>query len=698
MSKIANFFKPRGVAIIGASADPQKLSNGILVNMLSYGYTGKIYPVNPKNDTILDLPCYPSITEVPDPVDMAVVILPSQYILPVIDDCGKRGIQSVVIISGGFKETGAQGLALENEVLKVAKKYEMRIVGPNCVGTVDLYSGLNCTFINGIPTKGGVAFISQSGAVIGAATDYLLGKGVGFSHFVSLGNEADITETDMIEYLGEDEHVSVIVGYVESIMQGPRFIQAARKVAKKKPIVLLKSGRSEAGARAVSSHTGSLAGSQEAYQAAFHQAGVIQVDEIKELYALASGFSNQPLPKGNRVAIVTNAGGGGALASDALEKAGLVLATFSPETVAAMRPKMNPASGLRNPVDMLGGASPAEYEIALEHVLADPNVDAVLPIIVPTSLVDTRAVAEEWVKAAQKTNKPMLCCLMGEASLGKAMDYLHDQRIPVFTFPEEAAATLGKMYAYAKLKASFTNQNASFTLPQSPDVANFLAAQNGSALGEHETRTILTHYQFPLISGGMAKNTNEALQIANEIGYPVVLKIVSPQILHKSDAGGIQLNLKDDTELREGLDSMQKRIHVNAPDAEIQGFLIEKMAPKGMEVIIGMKRDPNFGPLIMFGMGGIFVELFKDIAFGVAPLSDFDVNRMIESTKAGTLLKGYRGGDALDLQALKESILKLAALAINHPEILEIEINPMLILPEGQGALALDARAILEDA
>ena len=694
MSKISNFFKPKGVAIIGASANPEKLSHGILINMQSYGYEGKIYPVNPKSETIRDLTCYKSILDVPDPVDMAVVILPSKYILPVIEDCGKRGVQSVVIISGGFKETGAEGLALEQEVLKTAKTYGMRIVGPNCVGTVDLYSGLNCTFINGIPTQGGVAFLSQSGAVIGAATDYLLGKGVGFSNFVSLGNEADITETDMIEYFGSDDNVTVIAAYVESIMNGPRFIEAAKKVTPKKPIVLLKSGRSEAGARAVSSHTGSLAGSQEAYQAAFRQAGVLQVEEIKELYALADVLSNQPLPKGNRVAIVTNAGGGGALASDALEKAGLELATFAPETIEAMRPEMNPASGLKNPVDMLGGASPAEYEIALKHVLADPNVDAVLPIIVPTSLVDTKAVAEEWVKASKKTEKPMICCLMGEASLGEAMNYLHEQEMPVFTFPEDSAATLGMVYAYTQLRESIS-VTESIAIPVVSDAVDFIESQNTVALGENETRTILSAYDVPLVPGGFAKDASEAIKIAHQVGYPVVMKIVSPQILHKSDAGGIMLNLRNDEELGEAVKTMRKRISTNVPDAEISGFLIETMAPDGMEVIVGMKRDPNFGPLIMFGMGGIFVELFKDIAFGVAPLAASDVDHMISSTKAGTLLKGYRGGETLDITALKDTILKLSSISINHPEIAEIEINPLRVLPEGQGTLALDARAIL---
>lgn len=697
MTEIANFFKADGVAIIGASSNPNKLSHGILKNMLSYGYQGKIYPVNPKNESILDLPCYPAIGDVPDPVDLAVIILPSQYILSVLEDCGKRGIKSVIIISGGFKEVGHEGLAREQEALKIADKYGIRLLGPNCVGTMDLYTGLNTTFINGMPNKGGVAFLSQSGAVIGAAVDYLIHKGVGFSHFVSLGNEADITETDLIEYMAEDDNVKVIAIYAESIRFGPRFIASARATSGKKPIIILKSGRSEAGARAVSSHTGSLAGSQEAYQAAFAQAGVIQVDEIKDLYALASGFSSQPLPKGNRVAIVTNAGGGGALASDALEKAGLQLATFQQETIDSMRPKMNPASGLHNPVDMLGGASPIEYRIALEHVLSDPGVDAVIPIIVPTSLVDTRAVAEVWAEAARNTDKPVVCCLMGEASVTEAMECLYQENIPVFTFPEETASTLGKMWDYAKFHRQTQTEDA-FYLSVSQQVESYFKQQSSTTLGEHETRTVLDMYQIPLVPGGFAADPESAVSIAQQVGYPVVLKIVSPQILHKSDAGGIKLNLSSDQELRKAIEIMQLGITQNLPQAIIKGFLVEKMAPKGMEVIIGMKRDPNFGPLIMFGMGGIVVELFKDIAFGIAPLSPADVDRMIGSTKAGTLLKGYRGSASLDTEALKQAILKLSAIAVNHPEIQEIEINPLLVLPDGQGALALDARAILEDA
>ena len=695
MTRIANFFKPQGVAIIGASSNPQKLSHGILKNMLSYGYQGKIYPVNPKSETILDLPCYASISDVPDPVDLAVIILPSKFMPAVIEDCGKRRIKSAIIISGGFKEVGEEGKQLEARVLDIAQQYEMRLIGPNCVGTIDLHSGLNSTFINGLPDKGGVAFISQSGAVCGAAVDYLLDKGVGFSHFISLGNEADVTETNMIEYLAEDDNVNTIVIYAESIKNGTRFIEAARNTTAKKPIIILKSGRSEAGARAVSSHTGSLAGSLSAYQAAFKQAGVQQVENIQELYAFATGFSSQPLPKGNCIAIVTNAGGGAALTSDALDRFGLELANFNAETINNMQSAMNPAAQLSNPVDMLGGASPMEYKVALENILADPNVDAVIPIIVPTALVNPLDVAKVWVEAANSTDKPVICCLMGEASLADGMDYMHQHQVPVFTFPEQCATTLGAMYSYAKSLQDRNNQSP-YHAPINKQVTAYLSEQKKDTLGEHETRTILDAYNLPLIPGGFAKDSDEAIEIANKIGYPVAMKIVSPQILHKSDAGGIMLGIADDEALRSAVVAMRQAVTANVPEAKIEGFLIEKMAPKGMEVIVGMKRDPNFGPLVMFGMGGIFVELFKDIAFGVAPLTESDVNHMIAETKAGTLLNGYRGSERLDVESLKKTILCLSAIAINHPEIVEIEINPLLVLPEGQGTLALDARAILE--
>jgi len=696
MNPIDLFFTPNSVAIIGASSNPDKLSFGILRNLASYGYQGKVYPINPKAKEILDLTCYPSILDVPETVDLPVIVLPAQYILQVLKDCAEKGIRAVTIISGGFKEIGGEGISLELELLKVAHENNMRIIGPNCVGTVDLHSGLNTSFINGLPPKGSIAFISQSGAVCGGAVDYLIGKGIGFSHFVSLGNEADITETDMIEYFAGDPKVKAIIIYAESIRDGARFIEVTKKVTPRKPVILIKAGRSEAGARAVSSHTGSLAGSQAAYQAAYKQSGVIFADTLNELYSIASGFEAQPLPAGPNVVIITNAGGPAALASDALEAQRMTLANLTQSTIDEIRKHVNPAAQVQNPIDMLGGASPEEYKTALEIALKDPNVDAVTPILVPQSLVDSAAVAEVFGKASQLSEKPMIACLMGKASLTKAFDVLKKYNVPAFPFPETCATVLGKMYQYTQIQEQTSAPEVHFTGDQSK-VNQILSKHTNHALGEFETRPILQAYDIPVIPAQFAPTHDKALKIAEQIGYPLVMKIVSPNILHKSDSGGIALNLKNPDEVSTAYNNMLAAVKIHQPDAVIDGVLIQKMASGGQEVIIGMKRDPNFGPLMMFGLGGIYVELFKDIAFRVAPITKKDAFEMIEETSAGKLLKGIRGNQPSDIDAVVDSLLKLSQLAMDQPQILEIEINPFLVHEIGKGAFALDARAILKE-
>ena len=463
-----------------------------------------------------------------------------------------------------------------------------------------------------------------------------------------------------------------------------------------KPVILIKAGRSEAGARAVSSHTGSLAGSQAAYQAAYRQGGVIVADTLEELFSIASGFEAQPLPKGTRVAIVTNSGGPAALASDILEKQGMTLANLDQSTMGEIRKHVNPAAQVQNPIDMLGGASPEEYKTAIHAVLADPNVDAVIPILVPTSLVNSAEVAHVIGKATQATDKPVIACMMGKASLEKALDVLKQYKVPVFPFPETCALVLGKMYQYQQMQSA-PGQDDLPTTKVNTTVADILQTTKSITLGEHETRPILEAYGIPTVRAEFASTVEKAKQVAETIGYPVVMKIVSPDILHKSDSGGIALNLQTSADIAASYQEMIVTVSKNEPKAAIEGVLIEKMAQSGIEVIIGMKRDPNFGPLIMFGLGGIYVELFKDIAFSIAPLTRDDATYMIEATSAGKLLKGIRGNTAADIEAVTEAILSLSQIALNHPEIQEIEINPFLVYPQGKGALALDARAILKD-
>jgi len=699
---LQSFFSPKGVALIGASPVSTKLSYGILENMTRYNYQGRIYPVNPNYSEILNLVCYPDISKVPDPVELAVVILPANATPEILEACGKRGVKAVIIISGGFKEVGAEGALLEEKCLDIARQYEMRLIGPNCVGTMDLFSGLNTTFINGMPERGGIGFLSQSGAVCGGIVDYISGKGVGFSHFISLGNEADVTETDIIEYLGNDPHARVIAAYVEAIRDGRRFIDVASRVTRKKPVILLKAGRSEAGARAVSSHTGSLAGSYAAYQAAFRQSGVIEADSLSELFDIAVALDYQPLPGGNRTVILTNAGGPAALASDYLSRNGLVLDDLEPKTKEALRKVLMPAAQVANPVDMLGGASPQEYGMSLKTILEDGKVDAVVAVNVPTSLVNPVEIASAIGEAASHSPKPVVACMVGDKSIGEARRVFHQYHIPMAVFPENIGGVLGAMNQYANWRkteldksvrlADIDNQKAKDILSL---VKSDISRHSITGLGEAATRPLFQAYGIPVVGGDVARNEDEAIEIADHVGYPVAMKIVSPDILHKSDVGGIVLNLTNPSDVRETYQNLLGHIRQVKPDAKIEGVLIEKMAPKGSEVIIGMRRDPNFGPLMMFGFGGVFVELFKDVGFCVAPLSRQDALKMITQTKAGKMLGGLSGQKPMDIDAVVDCILRLSQLALDHEEISEVEVNPLLVLPEGKGALALDGRVII---
>jgi len=696
-SDLAPFFSPKGVAIIGASTNPRKLSHGILKNLSLYGFEGGIYPVNPGADQILGLKSFPDVSLVPDPVDLAVIVLPAPMTPKVLRDCGERGIKAVIIISGGFREIGENGLQLEQECSQIAAEYGMRLIGPNCVGTMDLHTGLNTTFIEGVPDKGAIGFLSQSGAVCGGVVDYIANKHIGFSHFASLGNELDVDETDMIAYFGEHPRVKVIAAYVEGIQDGQKFLEVASQVSKEKPIVLLKAGRSDAGARAVSSHTGSLAGAYTAYQAAFKQAGVIEVPDLASLFDVAWALSCQSLPEGNRVAIFTNAGGPAALASDSLAANGFTLANFVEEKQKQLAEKLNPSAQVSNPVDMLGGAEPEEFSHCLSMLLDDPGVDAFLPILVPQALVDPGDVARAIVENANKTQKTVLACMVGEKSLDEARMVLHQNKVPMTIFPEVPGQVLGAMARYKSWKDKLKSEAFSFSDINRSEVARALSWINKAALGEADTRPILDAYGMALVPGGFAEDFEQAAAIAGEIGYPVALKVVSEQILHKSDMGGIALNIDSDSALKNAIEAMKEKITAGAKDAIIDGYLVEKMAPKGLEVIVGMRRDPTFGPLMMFGLGGVYVELFKDVGFGVAPLSPEYAKEMIFSTKAGRLLQGFRGGPVYDLDVVVEVIGRLSQLSLDFPQVSEIEINPLLVLPEGEGGIVLDARIIMAD-
>ncbi|MEL7645728.1 MAG: acetate--CoA ligase family protein [Anaerolineaceae bacterium] len=696
-SSLTPFFKPQGVAILGASSKPNKLSYGILENLLKYNYQGGVYPVNPNADEILGVKVFPELARVPDPVDLAVIVLPVGKILDTMQECADLGIKAVIIITGGFREVGGEGAEIERKTLAFAREHGIRVVGPNCVGTMDMRSGLNATFIKGMPRPGPIAFISQSGAVCGGVVDLILESEIGFSHFASLGNEMDVSEADMLAYFGDDPDVGVIAVYLEGVQDGARFIEEARRVSRVKPIVMLKAGRNNAGARAVSSHTGSLAGSYAAYQAVFKQTGVIEVETLAELFNVAWALGTQNLPAGKQVAITTNAGGAAALLADNLSANGAELAELTMETQAELRSKLNPSAQTANPVDMLGGAEPEDYLWSLEQMMRDQNVDVLAPVLVPQALVDPLGVAQAWAQAAAQTRKTMLTCLMGEHSVREARAFLNRSGVPVYQYPDQLGPVLRAMNAYGDFLRKPDYEPVGAKNAKKNAVHELLGVNAGKlSLGEFETRGMLEAYGITNVPGALAENALQAAAIASELGFPVALKIVAEGVLHKSDAGGIMLNLEDKQSVREGFELLLSRIRAQFPQADIAGAMVESMAPQGVEVIVGMRRDPTFGPMMMFGMGGTLVEQLKDISFRIAPLSEEDIAEMIDATIAGKLLKGVRGSPRADTEAVQSVIASLSQLALDFPEIEEIEINPLVVYP--QGALALDSRAVLREA
>jgi acetate---CoA ligase (ADP-forming) len=704
-SPLHAFFDPTGVAIIGASADPHKLSHGVLRNMLSYGYQGAVYPVNPRAEAILGKPCYPDIASVPDPVELAVLMVPAAACPAVLTACGQRGLKAAIVISGGFREVGAEGRALEDELVRIASSRGMRLIGPNCVGTLDAHTGLNSTFIRTMPKPGPIAFVSQSGAICGGILEWTAGKGVGFSRFATLGNEADVTETDLIEALADDPNTRVIVAYVEAIQDGRRFIDVASRVSQEKPILVIKAGTTQAGTRAVSSHTGSLAGEMAAYDAAFLQSGVLRVGTVEELFNNALALAYGPLPRGRRVAVVTNAGGPASLAADEIETVGLVMPPTPEATRARLAEFTHPEAQLGNPVDMLGGAEPPQYEQAVAALLADDTFDAVMPILVPQALVDPVAVAEAIGRAARCCDKPVVVCFMGDDAVRQPMAVLHELQIASYQFPEQAARALGAMWRVADIREIRTAGEVSIVREtEEKETAGQVSSRMSQALregrtelGEAEARPVLAAVGVPQPRAELARTAAEAGQMAAAIGFPVALKIVSADIFHKSEVGGIALQLVDETAVRNAFDAMMARVRERRPSARIEGALVAEMVRPGHELIVGMRRDPQFGPLVMVGLGGIYVELLKDVAFRVAPFDRNEARRMIAETHSGKLLSGLRGQPPGDVEAVVDVILRVAQLALDHPQIQEIDVNPLMVYPAGAtpGALAVDVRIVL---
>ena len=692
MNSLSPFFHPQGIAIVGASSHPEKLGYGVARNLLKSGYGGAVHLVNPKGGKIFEREMVKSIADIPDPVDLAVLVIPPKYAPATMHACGERGIKATILVSGGFRETGEEGAELENETLEVAREYGIRMIGPNCIGLIDTHLPLDTTFLPlDMPMAGQIAFISHSGAICDALIDWSKGQGFGFSHIISIGNQADVNETDLLPLVAEDEHTKVITLYLENVNDGERFIQNTREIVAEKPIIVLKTGRSQSGQRAAASHTGALAGADTAYTAAFEKAGVFRANTTEEIFDWARALAWSPLPQGGRVGVLSNAGGLCVVTADSLDHEELELADFAPETTRALKDFLVPAASTQNPIDMLAGATAKDYAKALRLLLADPNTDSVLVLVPPPPMYPTEEVADEIIPVIQQTKKPVLVVLVGSEHIEEASHRLQKAKIPEYRFPERATSALARLTERAEFLRGIETRVPTSTSPDLTDIRAALAdSPSGSWLAPELTERLMSIYAIPTSPIKLAPSAEGASKIAEELGFPIAMKIASPDIPHKSDVDGILLNLASADEAVEGYEMLMKRVSSKNPRAKLEGVHLQKMIPAGQEVIVGAVRDPQFGALMMFGSGGVEVEGLKDVAFAIAPLSAKEAETMITKTWAGKKLDGYRNLPAADKTALVDAFCKLSQLAHDLPEIAEIEINPLTVLKEG--VVAVDVR------
>lgn len=684
---------PRSVAVVGATPVPGKIGNAVIANVSSF--PGTVYAVNPKYQEVLGKPCYPSISDLPEPVDLAVIVIPAEGVPAVLRECGQKGIKNAVVISAGFKEIGKDGIERERELVHIANEYELNVLGPNALGLISTRVGLNATFAPRTALPGPIAFMSQSGAFCTSVLDWAWKEKLGFSHFVSLGNKAVLNECDFLLAFAEDPETRVIVAYLEGIQDGPRFMEIAREVTREKPVVILKAGRAEAGARAVSSHTGTMAGSDHAYDAAFRQCGVIRARTVEELFDFAYILSRQPLPKGRRIGIVTNAGGAGVMAADAAEWEGLEVARLREETLQALAQAVPEEAAIYNPVDVVGHATLQQYQAALELVLADPGVDMAVALSAPHPILRFADLAKVVAQAQKKAGKPMAVSFMAGELGEEAEEVLREAGIPSFFDPARAVRAVAVLARYAETQARGRE-----TPPQYP-----VARENARhILGEAQRRgrlrlgleamDILSAYGIPVAKGALAKTAEEAGRIAKELGTPVALKVVSPELTHKTEVGGVRLDVPPEEAERVAWELL-RGLRSRFPEVQIEGVYVQEMLPPGREVIVGMVRDPTFGPLIMFGLGGIYVEVLRDVAFGVAPLSRAEAEELLERVRGKKLLLGVRGQPTVARAALVELILRVSQLVTENPEIVELDLNPVLCYPDR--VVAVDLRLTVSE-
>ncbi|NND04937.1 MAG: bifunctional acetate--CoA ligase family protein/GNAT family N-acetyltransferase [Saprospiraceae bacterium] len=697
--QLEKIFRPKSIAAIGASDQERTVGNALITNLLQSNFKGKVYPVNPGHPSIAGLKSYRKVQDIPDAIDLAIIATRANLVPKIVEQCGKASVGGLLILSAGFSEAGEAGKRMYKEILRLAKVYDMRVVGPNCLGFINPSIGLNASFASGMAIPGKIAFISQSGALCTSILDWSIDQRVGFSHFVSIGSMVDVDFADLIDYFGKDPRTTSILIYLEGLKDARRFMSAARAFARNKPIILLKSGKSAAGAIASLSHTGALAGNDAAYQAGFQRAGILQVDTIQQLFNMAQALAMQPLPRGNRLAIVSNAGGPGVLATDFLIGNEGILAPLSPETMERLNQVLPGHWSHNNPIDVLGDADPRRYQEAIQACLDDDNVDAILVILTPQDVTDPVDVAKVFI--AGEKDKPVFACWMGEQEVQEGREILEEGNIPNYRYPESAVDVFLRMYQYTRnLKLLYETppdvpESMHFEKVLARDLLRNIINSRRFQLTEQEAKLLLNYYDIPTPSGKVVQSADEAASYASEVGFPVVMKIASQDIGHKTDVGGVALDIGSEIASKEAFRTIISNGRTHCPGAHIEGVRVEKMIDKKYELLVGTKKDSTFGPVIVFGSGGVLVELYKDTNMGLPPLNMALAKRIIEDTKVYELLQGYRGMPPVDIKAVQFLLVKFAYLLMDLPEIQEIDINPYVI--DEKGGLALDAHVVLDE-
>lgn len=686
---------PRSIAVIGASRRASNMGRQILYNLIHYGFTGSVYPVNPHSPSICAVRAYPHVGDLPEAVDVAIVVVPKEAVLDTVEECGAAKAKGLIVISAGFREVGGEGVARETQLMELVRKYNIRMIGPNCMGVInaDPAVAMNATFAPTMPPFGHAAFVSQSGALGLSVLDYARSYGIGISQFVSIGNSPDVSSNDLLERWETDDAVRVILMYVENFGNPRHFLELAQRITKTKPIIVVKSGRSRAGARAASSHTGALATSDVAVDAMLAQAGVLRASSVEDLFDMAMGFGVKNLPRSRRTAVLTNAGGPGILAADAMEAHGLELVELSPPTIEALRPLFPPEASIRNPLDMIASATPAGYKAALTAFLADPNIDAVVPIFVPPFGVKQEDVCEAIVSAAQTVpDKPMLAVLMGLEGLPQGRAELHEAGMPAYIFPESAARALSALNRQREWAA----RPAAHVVERDVDrgaaaaIIDAARAEGRTQLWQVESIALLRAYGIPVAETLFVPRAEGLAAAGTAVGYPLAMKLASEDITHKTDVGGVHLGIADTDALRAEHTAMMARVRAKAPKARIDGVVLQRMVSGGFETIAGIARDPSFGAQLMFGLGGVFVEALQDVVFRIAPVDDVQAMDMILGIRGAKVLDGVRGAPPVAKDAIADVLVRLGQLAMERSEIAELDINPLLAFEHG--VIAVDAR------